>query len=164
MLFRRLLNLMTLNWNLLADELVEVADRAEVDLRSREERLDPDVDERPPFTRATMTPSTVASSSAALAMSSQTASGRPSPSRGWPGPCRLLGLDEDVDLVAYLDHPFPVTPGNSDLHHAFGLEADVDDDVSAGPATMVPWTISPSRTLFCSSMVASKRAAKESAA
>ena len=39
MLPRFLLNLMTLNLKRLADELVEVADRAQVDLRAGQERL-----------------------------------------------------------------------------------------------------------------------------
>ena len=59
----------------LTDQLVQVADRSQVHLGARQERLDAAADgdaERPPFTRWLMVPSMISSRSQALEISSHT--------------------------------------------------------------------------------------------
>ena len=66
-----LVELDDLELELLADELVEVPHRADVDLRAGRNAFTPMSTERPPFTRPTITPSTSSSRSHAAEISSQ---------------------------------------------------------------------------------------------
>jgi hypothetical protein len=118
---------------LLADQLVEVADRPEVDLRAREERRDADVD----LEAALDPPGDDALDHGGLVVGlldvdpDAALVGAPLGEQREAVVAFLL-VDEDVDLVPDLHLPLAADERELvDADHAFGLEADVDDDVVA---------------------------------